>query len=108
MADQIAATGQFGLARSFLDQIKGRQPRTEPATPAPATVGGRDLGPAIPEPTGFTAATAPATPPHAGATKNNAPAGTPPESPSSTSPLASRPKLKPFLSGPDLKAYRHE
>lgn len=109
MADQIAATGQFGLARSFLDQIKSRQPKTAPAAPAaaptaPGSVGSRDFGPAIPEPKGFTAAATPET----GATRNTAPAGARPESQSPTSPLASSPILKPFLSGPDLKAYRHE
>lgn len=53
MADQIAASGQFGVARSFLDQIRDRSR------------------------------------PEAGS----------PQSP---------PTLKPFRSGPVLKAYRHE
>lgn len=118
MADQIAATGQFGLARSFLDQIKGRQPKTEAAPPAatvastaaaaPASTGGRDFGPAIPAPKGFTAAATTTPTPDPAATKPATTAGARTESESPTSPLTSRPILKPFLSGPDLKAYRHE
>ncbi len=86
LADGIAKSGQFGLARSF-DQEWLKQLGTA----------GKDEGSRMKTEVGTTAA--------AGAT------GILPTSPITASvlkPLSSGPTLKPFLHEPDLKAYRHE